>query len=221
KPEAAELLLGTKADVNALLADGTSVLQAAVIVGNTSFAQHAVERGADITRADRDGRQAIHLAASTGDAAFVKAVLDKGGDPSAPTSLPYAPAAGRGMVPMPIPATPLHFAARAGSVAAMKALVAAGAKPDIKGPDGMTVAVAAAGSGRLEAMQYAYELDPHLDVIVRGGRSLMHVAVAARGTPEPIQVIQFLVEKGAPLAIPDDRKDTPGDALNRGGDQAI
>ena len=103
----------------------------------------------------------------------------------------------------------------------MKALVDAGARPDIKGPDGMTVAVAAAGSGKLEAMQYAYELDPHLDVRVRGGRSLMHVAVAARGTQQPLEVIQFLVDKGAPLAIADDSKDTPGDALNRNGDQAI
>ena len=34
-------------------------------------------------------------------------------------------------------------------------------------------------------------------------------------------MLQFLVDKGAPLAIADDRKDTPGDALNRGGDQAI
>jgi hypothetical protein len=49
----------------------------------------------------------------------------------------------------------------------------------------------------------------------------MHVAVAARGTPQPLEVIQFLVDKGAPLAIADDRKDTPGDALNRGGDQQI
>jgi ankyrin repeat protein len=122
---------------------------------------------------------------------------------------------------MPVPATPLHFAARAGSVSAMKALVAAGAKPDIKGADGMTTAVAAAGSGKLDAMQYAYELDPKLDVVMRGGRSLMHVAVAARGTPQPLEVIQFLVDKGAPLAIADDRKDTPGDALNRGGDQQI
>jgi hypothetical protein len=103
----------------------------------------------------------------------------------------------------------------------MKVLVAAGARPDIKGPDGMTVAVAAAGSGKLAAMQYAYELDPHLDVIVRGGRSLMHIAVAGRAQPQSLEVIQFLVDKGAPLAIADDRKDTPGDALNRGGDQTI
>ena len=155
-----------------------------------------------------------------GDADFVKAVLAKGGDPNSLTSRPVVITGGR-LTPMPVSATPLHFAARAGSVPAMRALAEAGAKPDIKGPDGMTLAVAAAGSGKLDAMQYAYELDPHLDVLVRGGRSLMHVAVAARGTLQPLEVIQFLVDKGAPLAIADDSKDTPGDALNRGGDQAI
>jgi ankyrin repeat protein len=121
----------------------------------------------------------------------------------------------------PAPSTPLQFAARAGSVAAMKALVDAGAKPDQKGADGMTVAMAAAGSGSVEAMEYAYQLDPHLDVIARGGRSIMHIAVAARGTPDPIGVIQFLVDKGAPLNIEDARKASPGDNLNTNGDPAI
>ncbi len=219
-PAAATLLMDAGANVNAILADGTSVVQAAALVGNVHFAMQAVQHGADVKRADRDGRQVIHLAASTGDADFVKAVLAKGGDPNSLTSRPVVITGGR-LTPMPVSATPLHFAARAGSVPAMRALAEAGAKPDIKGPDGMTLAVAAAGSGKLDAMQYAYELDPHLDVLVRGGRSLMHVAVAARGTLQPLEVIQFLVDKGAPLAIADDSKDTPGDALNRGGDQAI
>jgi ankyrin repeat protein len=121
----------------------------------------------------------------------------------------------------PQPSTPLQFAAHAGSVAAMKALVEAGAKPSVKGDDGMTVAMAAAGSGVVDAMAYAYEIDPHLDVIASGGRSIMHIAVAASGTPDPIAVIQFLVDKGAPLAIEDARHDTPGDMLSRGGDPVI
>jgi hypothetical protein len=70
-------------------------------------------------------------------------------------------------------------------------------------------------------MAYAYEIDPHLDVIARGGRSIMHIAVAARGTPDPIGVIQFLVDKGAPLAVQDARKASPGDNLNTNGDPAI
>jgi ankyrin repeat protein len=121
----------------------------------------------------------------------------------------------------PQPSTPLQFAARAGSVAVMKALVEAGARPDEKTDDGMTVAMAAAGSGVVDAMAYAYQIDPHLDVIASGGRSIMHIAVAASGTPDPIAVIQFLVDKGAPLAIEDSRHDSPGDMLSRGGDPVI
>jgi len=123
--------------------------------------------------------------------------------------------------PMPIPATPLQFAARAGSVDVMKLLVAAGAKPDLKGPDGMTVAVAAAGSGHPDAMQYAYEIDPHLDAISRGGRSIMHIAVTARGTPDPIGVIQFLVDKGAKLDAQDEHNAFPVDEANRNADPIV
>ena len=47
----------------------------------------------------------------------------------------------------------------------MKALVDAGAKVSIKAPDGTTVALAAAGSGNLDAMKYALELDPDLTAI--------------------------------------------------------
>jgi hypothetical protein len=121
----------------------------------------------------------------------------------------------------PRPSTPLQLAANAGSVPAMKALVEAGAKPDEKTDEGMTVAMAAAGSGIVEAMEYAYQIDPHLDVIARGGRSIMHIAVAARGTPDPIGEIQYLVDKGAPLAVQDARKASPGDNLNTNGDPVI
>ena len=209
-PGAPMALLDAGADVNAVLSDGTSVLQAAMLVGNTTFAMEAVSHGADL----------------------VKLLLTKGVDPNTMTVLPYAPvvvasAAVAGVPPrlpiqpMPIPATPLQFAARAGSVEVMKLLVAAGAKPDIKGPDGMTVAIAAAGSGHVDAMQYAYEIDPHLDAISRGRRSIMHIAVTARGTPDPIGVIQFLIDKGAKLDAQDEHNAYPVDEANRNADPIV
>jgi len=216
-------LLDGGADVNAAIADGTTVLQAAIMTKNIPFAIQAVSHGADINHVDKKGQQAIHLAAASGDADFVKMVLSKGGDANAVVqTAPPAPGRGGGRFqPMPVPSTPLQFAAHAGSVAAMKALIAAGARPDQKGADGMTVAMAAAGSGEVAAMQYAYQVDPHLDVIARGGRSIMHIAVQARGTPDPIGVIRFLVDKGAPLNVEDDRHASPGDNLNTNGDPAI
>jgi ankyrin repeat protein len=246
-PTTAMALLDAGADINARLADGTSVAEAAIITQNIPFAIQVVMHGADVRWVNQQGRQLIHLAAGSGSAELVETVLQKGGDPNAITetaptpeqvaaATPAAPPSAGGdnainagiairrvvpPLPLPVPATPLQFAARVGSVETMKVLVAAGARPDLKGPDGMTVAMAAAGSGSVAAMTYAYQLDPHLDAIALGGRSIMHVAVAARGTPDPIGVIQFLVDNGAPLAVLDYRKDTPGDAVNRGGDPVI
>jgi ankyrin repeat protein len=244
-PTTAVALLDAGADINARLADGTSVAEAAIITQEIPFAIQVVDHGADVGWVNKKGRQLIHLAAGSGSAELVETVLQKVGDPNAMTETAPAPVAvatpaappavggdnaiNAGIAirrvvpppPLPVPATPLQFAARAGSVKTMQVLVASGARPDIKGPDGMTVAMAAAGSGSVAAMAYAYQLDPHLDAIALGGRSIMHVAVAARGTPDPIGVIQFLVDNGAPLAVLDDRQDTPGDAVNRGGDPVI
>jgi ankyrin repeat protein len=240
-PEASMRLLDAGADVNAVATGGASVVEAAVIVGNIPFAMQAVSHGADLRHRDPQGRQVIHIAAATGDAAFVKLVLEKGGNPNALTVLPAAakpvvvaavvppkPVAGAAPMPitgppkpLPVPATPLQFAAKAGSVAAMKVLVDAGAKTNIKGPDGMTLAMAGAASGKLASMKYAYELDPHLDTIARGGRSIMHIAVNNKTAEEPEALVHFLIDKGAKLDVQDERHSTPGDDVNRGGAENI
>lgn len=241
-PDAPMRLLEAGANVKAVLPGGASVLEAAVTVENVPFAMQTVRGGADIRHRDNQGRTAIHIAAATGNAEFVKLVLSKGGDPNALTVVaPPAPvmvataasttakpaAAGAKPVvrplrqPYPVPATPLQFAAQAGSVEAMKALVAAGAKPGLKGPDGMTLALAAAGGGHLEAMKYAYELDPHLDAVARGGRGPLHLLVANKQAPEPEAVIQFLADKGAKLDLADERNSTAGDDVNRFGAENV
>jgi ankyrin repeat protein len=236
-------LLEAGANVKAVIPGGASVLEAAVTVGNVPFAMQAVRSGVDVKHRDNQGRTAIHIAAATGNADFVKLVLSKGGDANAltvvatPAPVVVASAAStaakpvlgaqpvaeepRRPKPYPVPATPLQFAARAGSVDAMKALVAAGAKPGIKGPDGMTVALAAASGGHLEAMKYAYELDPHLDAIARGGRGPLHLIVANKQAAEPEAVILFLADKGAKLDLKDERDSTAGDDVNRFGAENV
>jgi ankyrin repeat protein len=214
-------LLEAGANVNAQIPGGATVVEAAVIVGNIPFAMRAVSQGANLKHRDVQGRQVIHIAAASGDADFVKLVLSKGGDanavalPPPPVVIPDRPK------PFPAPTSPLQFAARAGSPEAMKVLVDAGARKNYVGPDGLTLAMAAAGSGKLSAMQYAYELDPNLKAVARGGRSVMHVAVSNRTAPEPEAVITFLSDKGAQLDPLDERKSTPGDDLNRGGAENI
>jgi ankyrin repeat protein len=129
-----------------------------------------------------------------------------------------------GTRPPPPPAiakTPLIFAAEAGSAPAMKALVDAGAKVSIKAGDGTTVALAAAASGNLDAMKYALELDPDLTAIGPHNRSIMHYAIENKNPDTAIPMLQYLADKGAKLDVKNDKGDTPGDFINRGGQQDI
>jgi len=123
--------------------------------------------------------------------------------------------------PRPISKPPLVFAAEAGSADAMKALVDGGGKVSIKAEDGTTVALAAAGSGNLDAVKYALQLDPDLTAIGPEGKSIMHFAIANKNPDLAIPVLQYLADKGAKLDVPNAKGDTPGDFINRGGQQDI
>ena len=146
---------------------------------------------------------------------------------------PIAPAAGgstklaradgsAGPPPPPPAATPaLIFAAQAGSLDTMKVLVDAGAKPGIKAGDGTTLALAAAAGGNLAALKYAVTLDPDINAVGPGGKTIMHYAVAIKDPNAAIPIIQFLADKGAKLDVKDRTGNTPGDFINRGGQQDI
>jgi ankyrin repeat protein len=240
-PGAPMALLNAGADIKAALPDGTSVVAAAVDNGNIAFAVAVVSRGTDLTERDAQGRQLIHVAAASGSADLVKMVLSKGVDanamsqpPSAPPPAPVQVAAlvaggpklaradgTRPPAPPAIAKPPLVFAAEAGSAPAMKALVDAGAKVSIKAQDGTTVALAAAGSGNLDAVKYALQLDSDLTYIGPNHRSIMHYAIANKNPDLAIPVLQYLADKGAKLDEKNDKGDTPGDFINRGGQQDI
>jgi len=49
----------------------------------------------------------------------------------------------------------------------------------------------------------------------------MHYAVAIKEPDRAIPIIQFLADKGAKLVIKDAQGNTPGDFINRGGQQDI
>ncbi|HKU65466.1 MAG TPA: ankyrin repeat domain-containing protein [Rhizomicrobium sp.] len=236
-------LLDAGADSKALLPDGTTVIAGALLVDNIPFAMQVIARGADVNSRDREGRQLIHVVAANGNPDLVKMVLSKGGDPNAMTgpSLAAAPAevqvaaAGGGsvapkeklkgakyLVRPPAAATaPLLLAAYAGSVPAMKALIEAGAKPDVKATDGLTLALAAAASGNLEAVKYALTLDPNINAIAQGGKSIMHMVVANRTATDYEAIITYLADKGAILNVPDERGVTPADFVNKVGPENI
>jgi ankyrin repeat protein len=233
-------LLDAGANPKSTLKDGTSIVAAAVANDNVPFAMTVVSRGTDLTQRDSQGRQLIHVAAASGNGELVKDVLAKGADANAltqpPPQSPPAPAlvqvAGgsskiaradgtRPPPPPPVVKPPLVFAAEAGSADAMKALVEGGAKVSIKAEDGTTVALAAAGSGNLDAMKYALQLDPDLTAIGPEGKSIMHYAIANKNPDLAIPMLQYLADKGAKLDVKNTKGDTPGDFINRGGQQDI
>jgi ankyrin repeat protein len=231
------------------LPDGTSIVAAALLEKDVPFIETLVSRGANVKARDPEGRQLIHIAAASGNADLIKLVLTKGGDPNAMTDPPPppvkpeppapAPAAGGGggaaprkraleaaeylLPPPPSPTPPLLIAARAGSIDGMKALLAAGAKPDAKAQDGLTLALAAAGSGNLEALKFALTLDPNINALAQGGKSIMHMALANRAAPpdDTEAIVTYLADKGAPLAIKDEHNIAPGDYINRVGPEEV
>lgn len=236
------ILLQAGADAKAVLpADGTSVAEAAVLEGNGSFAKMVVAQGIDLSQHDQQGRHLIHVAAENDDADLVTFLLSKGVDPNV-LSQPPSAAPVRRPAPVQVagggggggagakglsvadgalkappvtlyPTPPLLFAARAGAVGVMKALLAHGARADIKASDGMTLAMAAAYSGNLAALKYALEINPDVMVKDATGRGVMHMAVSNPQAPEAEKVIQYLVEKGVKLDTKDSRGRAPADSV--------
>ena len=104
-------------------------------------------------------------------------------------------------------------AAKANHPDVMRALIAAGADPTLKAQDGSTLLMAAAGSGHLEPVKYAYEFDQDMKAVNDTGNTLVHAAVTftlAQSTQQEVcRVIQFLADKGAPLDEKNARGRTP------------
>ena len=123
--------------------------------------------------------------------------------------------------PPPTTAPPLLFAAAAGSVATMKALVDAGAKPDLVAADGTTLTLAAAGGGSLEALKYAVSLDPNVNAANKQGQTAFHMVVANRLGADNVTILHYLVDQGCKLEVKDEHGVTPGLFVNRAGPQAL
>ncbi len=192
-------------DPNFTLPSGNKLLMMAMAYGHTEAASALVDAGADIRATDRGGNTPLHVAAQAGDLVLVKQLLDKGADPNVRTA-PSTTQAGRGgggggRAVAGGSLTPLMIAARANQLEAMKMLVAAGADPKIRADNGTSTLMYGA-SAKLATVQYAYEIDPNVDVVNQSGQTPIHASISGgvqRTQDEVVEVIQFLADKGAKL----------------------
>ena len=205
-------LLEKGADPNYTLPSGSKPLMVALTNGRTDAALALLEGGALVAaRDERTGSSPLHLAAQQGNLTLVNALLARKADPNARTikSAPI-PAKVNGDAPRPMAGeqTPLMFAARRDHEDVMRALVAAGADPTLRAQDGSNLLMLAAVGARIKTVKYAYELDPHVDVLTENKATVMHAAVAlgARTQLEVCEIVQFLAGRGAAL----DEMDTAG-----------
>ncbi|SPE39231.1 Ankyrin [Candidatus Sulfopaludibacter sp. SbA3] len=213
-------LLAAGVDANYALPDGTKVLLVATSYKSAQAAGALVDGGADPNVADRAGNTPLHTAAQVGSVELIEKLLAKGANVNArtPKSTPggrgFGGGGGGGFRPLAGEQTPLMMAAKANQPEAMRALVKGGADPTLKASDGSTLLMAAAGSGHVEAVKYAYELDPNTAALNDQKATVMHAAVTGTGSvpqPELCKVVEFLASKGAPLNEKDARGRTPFD----------
>ena len=216
-PKSAESLIAAGAEVNYAVPAGLSPLLVAVTAKRNAVADVLVAHGADVKAKDRTGNTALHIAAQLGDVNLSKALLAKGADVNAKTNKQQA-AGGRGgggFFRGPSgEQTPLMLAARANHTDVMKALVAAGADPKIRAQDGGTLLMAAANSGHVDPVAYAWELDPAaIKAQTETKSEVMHASVTGSlqvsTQDEVCKVVKFLADKGADLDPLDANGRTP------------
>ena len=216
-PKSVQELLAAGADPNFALPDGTKVL----LVAASHKSSHAGggaggwRRGPQHRRSWRQYAAAHGGAGRRGRPGQEAAVQGRGCQCAHRQGGRRADAGAAGFRQISGEQTPLMVAAKANHPEAMRALVAGGADPALKAQDGSTLLMMAVGSGHVEAVQYAYELDSDVKAVNATKATLMHAAVS--GTmqnstqPEICKVIQFLADKGAPLDEKDGRGRTPID----------
>ena len=158
-PEMTGMLLEVGADANVANEDGQTALMLAARTGNVAVAKLLVEHGADVNRREQYREQsAVMWAAAEGHAEMVAFLVLKHADLSvrarandwetqisSEPRVQYRPAGGL---------TPLLYAARAGCLACVSAMVEAGADVDRPNPDGMTPMMMALDNGYPNVARY-------------------------------------------------------------------
>jgi len=234
--ELVAMLLEAGADANVGNEDGQTPLMLAARTGNLAVAKQLVEHGADVNAREhfRD-QSALMWAAAEGHADMVAFLVSKKADltvrakandwPSQITNEPrvqYRPTGGL---------TPLLYAARAGCLACVKAIVEGGADVDRPNPDGMTPMMMALDNGAPAVARYLLDRGANPHPWDWWGRTPLYIAVTRRGgrdaragerSPESLAFITALldadVNPNAQLAF---KEPSRGGRDNRFGDDLL
>ena len=200
-PQAPMALLELGADPDYIAPDGTSVVQLAMYQKDYAFAQQMIARGANLNAFDRNGNQLLHAAVLANQSSLVKLLLAKGADANALTGastirMRFEVNFKTGDYDVP-PKPPLLLAAESGCMQVMQLLVDGGANPQFRMPDGTNVLLAAAASGKLEALRLALQLVPDPNTATTDGDTPLHILLGAGAGTELAPMMKLLAEAGA------------------------
>jgi ankyrin repeat protein len=184
-----EMLLNAGANANLANEDDQTPLMLAARTGNVTVARLLVQHGADVNRRERYRDQSpVMWAAAEGHADMVRFLVETGADlalrarandwPSQISNEPrvqYRPTGGL---------TPLLYAARAGCLGCVKAILDGGANIDRPNPDGMTPMMMALDNGHPDVALYLLQRGANPHTWDWWGRTPLYVAVTLRGGPD-------------------------------------
>jgi ankyrin repeat protein len=228
--DAAAALADSKADLNAVDADGTTALELAIINLHYDLASLLLNKGADPNIGDAAGMTALYAATDMRapanmmtrpdpklrdeiDAAgMVKVLLAHGADPNLRLKKPII---GRhnnllGDTSLGEGTTPLMRAAKANDLPIIKLLLDGGADPTITLKDRTTTTMIATS---LDAIKLFVEHGVDVNAFNSNGQTLLHSA-AGRGSTA---IIQYAADQGAKLDKKDKQGRTPLDIAQGGG----
>ena len=177
-----ERLLAAGADPHTAQPGGETALMSAARAGDVRSVDALVAAGADVNAAEETrGQTALMWAAGEGHAGVIRALLAVGADLHASSHGPAQAeaAAGSGTYTRRVKRmdafTPFLFAVRAGRVAAVEALLAAGAGVNETAPDGTSPLVIAAANAHWELGVFLLEAGADPDAAGQGWPALHQV----------------------------------------------